>query len=247
MRRKMLALLAVGITFAVSCGCMMKVGGMTPTWGRAEPSFSSGANLHLPLSTPDVPGNVGTMIAFPYDEFRTNIDEIPGFSKGALRTAALGMEFRLMWLLHFKDSPKAKMGSTDEEREITDAEWQEEKKRDQSMFFFWFGAGPEYRYNNFVPSDSSINRAYVDKIIFQEDFLDKWGGRISLGILTWTRSFNPELKKDTGGIGIILELGYHWGDSRVERIGTNNGTPFRTVKEESMEWLSLYLGLGIEF
>lgn len=244
----MLALMAVGIMLAVSSGCMVKAGGISPTWGRAEPSYSSGANLHLPLGTPEEPGRVGTMIAFPYEEFRTNLDEIAGFSKGALRTSVVGMEFRLMWLLHFKDSPKAKMtATTEEEHEVTDAEWEEERKRDQSLFFFWFGGGPEYRYNTFVPSNSSVNKAAIDDIIFQENFENKWGGRFSIGFLTWTRSFDPDLKKDTGGIGIVLELSYHWGEGRVERIGTDNGSPFRTKKDDSMEWLSLYLGLGIEF
>jgi hypothetical protein len=245
----MLALLAVGIVLSMSCGCMMKAGGVSPTWGRAEPSYSSGGNLHLPLGTPDTPGRVGTMIAFPYEEFRTNVDEIAGFSKGALRTSTIGMELRLMWLLHFKDSPKAKKAALegDEEHQVTDAEWQEERRRDQSLFFFWFGFGPEYRYNTFVPSNSSVNKAAVNNIIFEEDFLNKWGGRVSFGILTWTRSFDPELNKDTGGIGIILELGYHWGEGRVERVGWDNGTPFTTKKDDAMEWLSLYLGLGIEF
>ena len=152
-----------------------------------------------------------------------------------------------MWLLHFKDSPKTKKVISEEGHELTDAEWKEERKRDQSLFFFWFGAGPEYRYNTFVPSDSSVNKAFINDIIYQEDFLNKWGGRISIGLLTWTRSFDHDLMRDTGGIGIILELGYHWGEGRVERIGSNNGSPFRTIKDDSMEWLSLYLGLGIEF
>jgi hypothetical protein len=246
-RGKLLALIAVGIMLAVSCGCMMKAGGVSPTWGRAEPSYSSGANLHLPLGTPEEPGRVGTMIAFPYEEFRTNLDEIAGFSKGALRTSVIGMEFRLMWLLHFKDSPSTGTKPAGEVSELTDAQWREEKKRDQSLFFFWFGAGPEYRYNTFVPSASSVNRAAIDNIVFQENFENKWGGRISFGILTWTRSFDHELKRDTGGIGIILEFGYHWGEGRVERIGTDNGSAFRTKKDDAMEWLSLYLGLGIEF
>jgi hypothetical protein len=93
--------------------------------------------------------------------------------------------------------------------------------------YVWFGAGPEYRWNAFVVSDRSI--------VYEENVKDAWG---------WCICGGYDLLPS--GV-LVLELSYHWFQTRTVVKGVSGGIPFRWSRGENMQWLSCFLGFRLRF
>lgn len=249
MTRALLAVITVCCLLAFACGCVTKVGVVAPTWGRTSSTISGGADLHLPLSMPEEAGKTGTMLVLPFEDYRTTVERQSDFSKGALRVSSLGGEFRIMHLLFHKDIPgkEAAPFGGKEEYEFSQEAPKLHKHRDKTLTFFWFGAGPEYHWNKFVVSSTDLAVAADDNVTYDETWKNGWGGRISFGIRTLTRTHGPETGRVTGGIGINLEVSWHFANTWIEQRGIDNTVPFRRVREDRMEWVSFFAGLVYEF
>jgi len=101
--------------------------------------------------------------------------------------------------------------------------------------YVWFGAGPEYRWNSFVESNEELAYAAANGTYYDEDMKENWGLCIRGGY-----DFLPS------GI-LMLELGYHWFQTRTVVKGVSGGVPFRWGKTETMQWLSCFLGFRLRF
>ena len=231
-----------------SCGCVLKMGGVSPTWGRSEGTFSSGAELRLPLMTPEKVGDHGWQFVIPFEEYRTPVEHSALFSKGTLRTSTLGGEIRLVYLLYLKDTPGKEAAPYDKEDiDVAVEEPKLHKHRDKTKFFIWFGLGSEYRWNNFVVATSDLNAAAANNIFYDEEYNNGWGNRLSFGFQTSTYTHDNETGEATGGIGLQMEISYHFGKLHMTQFGTDNTILFRKTREDPFEWLSLYTGLVFEF
>ena len=248
MKRISLVMAVAGSVLMFTCGCMVKMGVVGPTWGRGESTYSSGADLHLPLNIPTKVGGGGSMLVFPFEEYRTPVEHQSGFSKGSLRVSSLAGEFRILYMLFSQDRwPKEKAAPDTAERLVMEKAPKLHRHRDKAFTFFWFGAGPEYHWNSFVVSTTDLASAADNNIFYDEQFKNGWGGRFSFGIRTMTRTHGDETGVVTGSIGLNLEVGYHWAYTWIEARGTDNTVPFRRVRADVMSWVSMYAGLIIEF
>ena len=155
MRRNLAILILLGLTTA-TCGCVAKFGAVAPTRGRIKPAFSNGIEIRAPLRIPRDSGELGAMLAFPWEEWRTGVDNAAGLSKGTLRVNAAGAQFRLMCGFP----------------EIV-----------ETASFIWIGAGPEYHWNSFVVLQEDLSAAALNGVFYDEHIRDTWGGCFSFGIM----------------------------------------------------------------
>ncbi len=227
--------LAVLVLAATTCGCVAKLGAVAPTRGRAKPAASWGMEIHAPLKLPGNVGEFGGMLAFPYEEYRTSVEHAAGLSEGTLRVSSAGIQFRLLYLLPGKRLMVPKKAIEGEKEHPWPEDYEERRIETCSHSFFWVGAGPEYHWNAFVVSGDELATAALNGILYDEHIDNHWGGCVSVG-----------LEAAWWGVAQI-ELSYHWAHTRTEVKGTDSGVPFKRTRAESMEWLSVYVGIGFGF
>jgi len=207
----------VVVALVAVCGCTAQLGLVSATsWGwqahvplagRTRGSFSLGSEVHLSLVPPEAEGDLGLELALPYEERTTKMRHAANLSKGDLRSQSTGVGCRCVYLRSAETGKK----------------------------YLWFGTGPEYHWNKFVPSDSELATAALSGIAYDEDIKDCFGWSVCAGcdFLPW-------------GI-FILEVSYHWLSTKTVVEGIDNGIPFRRSRRERMEWLSSFLGLRLRF
>jgi hypothetical protein len=227
----------------VTGGCMVKFGGIAPAAGRLGEASASGVEVTVPVRQPEVVGERGMMIAVPYDESRRVVEHAAGLSSGAVRMQSLGAEFRLMQLLYFAkqkqpDEPKTRTRQSRVRQKMTE--------KAPSAVSLFLGIGPEYHWNAFNVSEKDLASAGSRGVFYEEDIRDCWGGRISVGLFTVSRSRTQKEQGEAGGT-FILGLSFHWTYGKTVVDGFRGGVPFRRSRRENMQWLSLYIGLGIGF
>jgi hypothetical protein len=226
-----------------ACGCMAKLGGVAPSAGRAGEALSKGVEFIVPVRQPEVVGERGMMIALPYEESRRLVEHAAGLSSGSVRMQSLGAEFRFMQLLYF-----AKSGQPEEPRTTTRESRVRKKKTEHapSAVSLFLGIGPEYHWNAFNVSEKDLASAGSRGVFYEEDLRDCWGGRISIGLLSISRSKVQKEQGEAGG-AFLLGLSFHWTYGKTVVDGFDSGVPFRRTRRESIQWFSLYMGVGFTF
>jgi hypothetical protein len=226
-----------------ACGCVAKLSGVAPAAGRAGEAFSKGVEIVVPVKRPEVVGQRGAMVAVPYDESRRLVEHAAGLSSGAVRMQSLGAEFRLLQLLYF-----AKAGGPDEPRTQTRESRVRKKKteKEPSAVSLFLGVGPEYHWNAFNVAEKDLASAGSRGVFYKEDIRDCWGGRLSVWILSISRSRVQKKQGEAGG-AFLLGLSFHWTCGKTVVDGFNSGVPFRRTRRENIQWLSLYMGVGLTY
>jgi hypothetical protein len=175
--------------------------------GRARPSVSMGWGFSLPAVSAEARGDIGAEMALFYEQFTADMRGSSNLSEGRLRSQSAGAAFRLLRVT--SDSPGTR--------------------------YVWAGAGPEYRWNSFVPSDYERAYAALNGIVCEENIGDSWGGCISVGYDLLPQGW------------LLVEMTYHWFSTRTEIEGINGGVPFKCGRRESMQWLSCFIGVRLRF
>lgn len=161
----------------------------------------------MPVVPAEARGDFGAEVALSYEEFLADMDGSSNLSEGRLRSQSTGAVFRLLRVTG--DSPGTR--------------------------YLWAGAGPEYRWNSFVPSDYERAYAALNGIVYDENVGGAWGGCISVGYDLLPQGW------------LLVELTYHWFSTRTQVEGLNGGIPFKWSRRESMEWLSCFIGVRLRF
>jgi len=237
---KLPALLAV---LLVTGGCMAKLSSAVPAAGRVSEAFSNGIEFVVPVRRPEVVGERGVMVAIPYDESRRLVEHAAGLSSGSVRMQGLGAEFRLLQLLYF-----VKSGQPDEPGTQTRESRVRKKKVEKEPFSvsLFLGIGPEYHWNTFNVSEKDLASAGSRGVFYEEDIRDCWGGRISIGLFSVSRSRVQKEQGEAGG-AFLLGLSLHWTCGTTVVDGFYGGVPFRRTRRENIQWLSLYVGFGLTY
>jgi len=227
----------------VTVGCVAKFGGVAPAAGRAGEAFSTGAEVIAPLLQPATVGERGMMIALPYEENRRFVEHAAGLSSGAVRMQSLGAEFRLLQLLFFAGERQQ------DELKTTTRHSRVRKKRTEkepAAVSLYLGIGPEYHWNSFNISEKDLASAGSRGVFYEENIRDCWGGRVSIGLFSLSRS---EIQKQQGEAGgtFIVSLSFHWTYAETVVDGVSGGVPYNRSRRENMQWLSLFIGFGLGF
>jgi hypothetical protein len=243
LRGKTIRLSLLLVLLGMTGGCVAKFGGVAPAAGRAGEAFSTGAEVMAPLLQPAAVGERGMMVVLPYEENRRLVEHAAGLSSGAVRMQSLGVEFRLLQLLFFsgerqQDEPKTTTRHSRVRKKRTEKE--------PSAVSLFLGIGPEYHWNAFNVSEKDLASAGSRSVFYEEDIRDCWGGRISVGLFSLSRSKLQKKQGEAGGC-FIVGLSFHWTYGKTVLDGISGGAPFRRSRRENMQWLSLFIGFGLGF
>ena len=112
--------------------------------------------------------------------------------------------------------------------------WQQSGGEERKLV--WIAAGPEYTSNTFRPDSSAVTASALRGVIYDESMRDSLGWKVSAGY-----AYCPFV------FALRIELSYHWAHTSTTIEGLSNGVPFRRTKPYELEWISVFVGIGIAY